>query len=422
MWKYQCKKHLLFVLGGMIIGLLMFQDISRSALNEVLNDMSGVVGSDPEMITMLKSDMVVYISSMLYGGGMVNAFLLMYYCMQRFNPFVLLFALFLLNPLVEIAFTVGIIGVIPAIIVCIYGMLTVPNRGKHKALEKNQLNTVSEIERVYRLHHAYLESYEEMSKSIFITNIAITAIYALGAVAMVMVLLYVQDTLIMIISVIAYTVVMIGMIKKKNENIQPIVALLYHDCNPEACASVIFSLAKRMRSKKNFPLGQYLAKCMIYLNDPHLAIDVLSCTKHTNTNTMLPYHSMMAYANYQLGDESEVRRHYDECDKLVVRGMSSPLAAVKQQYLDSIQNKLDLMDKDFRKARSFYLNALETTTMEFQRVDFHYYLGLIAFVEEDLWEAKNQFEYVTAHGNGMYFVEKARKFLSMMDQMNVEES
>ena len=422
MWKYQCKKHLLFVLGGMLLGLLMFQDISRSALNEVLKDMSGVVGSDPEMLAIMKSDMVVYASSMLYGGGMVNAFLLLYYFMQRFNPLVLLLALLLLNPLMEIAFIIGILGVLPAIVVCIYGMLTLPNRGKHKALEKNQLNSVSEIERVYRLHHAYQEAYEDLAKKIFITNIAITTIYALGAAAMVLVLLYVQDAMIMILCVVLYTVVMIGMIRKKNENIQPVVALLYEECNPEGCASVIFSLAKRMHSKKNFPMGQYLAQCLIYLNDPHLAIDVLSCTKHTNTNTMLPYHSMMAYANYQLGDESEVRRHYDECEKLNVRGsMGSALAAVKQQYLESIQNKMDLMDKNFDKARSFYQNALQTTTMEFQRVDFHYYLGLIAFVEEDTWEAKSQFEYVTVHGNGMYFVEKARKFLTMIEQMQTEE-
>lgn len=421
MWKYQCKKHLLFVLGGMVVGLFLFHDMSVQMIAEALKQTSSMVTVDKEVLAIMSSREVAYIMSILYGGGMVNAILLLYYALQRFNPWVLLIAMMLFGSLFSYILAIGILGVIPSIIVCIYGMLSIPNRGNHKAFEKSQQTTVSEIERVYRLHHAYMDSYEEMAKKMFMSNVAITLMYALGAAAMIMILLYVEDTLIMIVSFVAYAMLMIGMIRKRNEIVQPVVALLYEDCNPEACASVIFALAKKMHAKKNFPLGQYLAQCMIYLNDPHLAIDVLTCTKHTNTNTLLPYHSIMAYANYQLGDVSEVRRHYEECEKLQIRGMNSPLAMVKQQYLESIQNKLDLMEKEFSKSRSFYQNALDTTTMEFQKVDFHYYLGLIAFVEEDVWEAKNQFEYVTAHGKGMYFVEKARKFLAMIDQMQPEE-
>lgn len=422
MWKYQCKKHLLLVLGGMVVGLFLFHDMSTAAITSVMTQMSETVSIDKEVIAMMYSKEMVYFMSVLYGGGLVNAILLLYYALQRFNPWILLLGMMLFGSLFTYVLAIGILGVIPSIIVCIYGMLTIPNRGKHKMFEKSQLTTVSEIERVYRLHHNYIDSYEEMAKKMFLSNIAITLMYALGAAAMIMILLYVEDTMIMIVSFVAYAMLMIGMIRKRNEIVQPVVALLYEECNPEACASVIFALAKKMHSKKNFPLGQYLAQCMIYLNDPNLAIDVLACTRHTNTNTLLPYHSIMAYANYQLGDASEVRRHYEECDKLQIKGMNSPLALIKQQYLESIQNKMDLMDKDFSKSRSFYQNALDTTTMEFQKVDFHYYLGLIAFVEEDVWEAKNQFEYVTAHGNGMYFVEKARKFLSMIEQMQPEES
>lgn len=419
MWKYQCKRHLIAVLIGMVVGLFVFHDISKAMIPQSIAWFAEM-GFNAEFLASMKSETMIYVTSMLCGGGMINTFLLIYYLMQRFNPLVLFLAMIFINPVVDIALLVGVIGLIPAIIVCIYGILTTPNRGKHKQFEKIQVTSVTEIERVYRLHHAYLDEYEGMAKRLFMTNISITVLYALGVLTLIL-SFNIDNYAISMMVLFAYIIILFYVIKKKNENVQPIVALLYEQCNPEACASAIFALAKKMHAKKNFPLGQYLAQCMIYMNDPHLAIDVLACTKRNNVNLTMAYHSIMAYANYQLGDESEVRRHYDECEKLNVRGVNSPLAMVKQQYLQSIENKLNLMDKDFDKARTFYQQVLDTTTMEFQKVDFRYYLGLIAFVQEDIWEAKTQFEYVTAHGNGMYFVEKARKFLMMIDQIRTQE-
>ena len=43
-------------------------------------------------------------------------------------------------------------------------------------------------------------------------------------------------------------------------------------------------------------------------------------------------------------------------------------------------------------------------------------LGLIAFVEKDLEEAKGCFRYVCAHGNKIYYVEKAQSFLKTIEQ------
>ena len=65
----------------------------------------------------------------------------------------------------------------------------------------------------------------------------------------------------------------------KNEKcmmLQPIVSLLYDQCDPLACASAIFALAHKSHRKKNFPLIQQMAQCMIYLDDPHLAIDIMA--------------------------------------------------------------------------------------------------------------------------------------------------
>ena len=115
-----------------------------------------------------------------------------------------------------------------------------------------------------------------------------------------------------------------------------------------------------------------------------------------------------------------MKRHYEECDKLAIKGVNTPLGAIKQQYLESISNKLDLMHQDFNKARKFYIGALEMTTFEFQRIDFKYYLGLIAFVNKEYMEARSQFSYVASRGKGMYFTEKAENFLAMIEKLDQE--
>lgn len=416
MWKYQCKRHLLLILAGMFAGMFLFHNIGVTQVAQMVE----MFEDSPEVLAVLKADYMPYIASALYGGGIVNTFLLIFYLMQRYNAMMLLFALIILNPLMDIALYVGVMGLIPVIFICIYGMLSVPNRGKHKNFEKNKVNSISEIERVYRLHHAFHDEYESMAKKIWLSNLAVSTIYTLGVLGMVIIILYVDDFAVMLIAVLIYTVILFGMIRKRNEIMKPIIALLYDSCDPEACASVIFMLAKKSHAKKNVPLGQYLAQCMIYLNDPHLAIDVLVCTKRNNVNAMLPYHSIMAYANYLLGDESEVKRHYEECDKLAIKGVNTPLGAIKQQYLESISNKLDLMHQDFNKARKFYIGALEMTTFEFQRIDFKYYLGLIAFVNKEYMEARSQFSYVASRGKGMYFTEKAENFLAMIEKLDQE--
>ena len=163
-------------------------------------------------------------------------------------------------------------------------------------------------------------------------------------------------------------------------------------------------------------MPQHLAQCMVYLNDPHLAIDVLATSAQGRGKFIFAYHSLMAYAYYQLGDRSMVKYHYDECEKAGARVNNGPMQMIKTQCLEGIQNKLDLMDQNFSSSRSFFEKAMPTAGFEFQRVDFKYYLGLIAFVEKDLEEAKSCFRYVCAHGNKIYYVEKAQSFLKTIEQ------
>ena len=92
---------------------------------------------------------------------------------------------------------------------------------------------------------------------------------------------------------------------------------------------------------------------MVYLNDPHLAIDVLATSAQGRGNFIFAYHSLMAYAYYQLGDRSMVKYHYDECEKAGARVNNGPMQMIKTQCLEGIQNKLDLMDQNFTGSRVF---------------------------------------------------------------------
>ena len=235
-------------------------------------------------------------------------------------------------------------------------------------------------------------------------------------IAVLLVILYVENFIAVFAAMMMYSILFFQLTKRKNMSMQPIISLLYDQCNPEACATAIFAYAKKGKRKKNFPMPQHLAQCMVYLNDPHLAIDVLATSAQGRGNFIFAYHSLMAYAYYQLGDRSMVKYHYDECEKAGARVNNGPMQMIKTQCLEGIQNKLDLMDQNFSSSRSFFEKAMPTAGFEFQRVDFKYYLGLIAFVEKDLEEAKSCFRYVCAHGNKIYYVEKAQSFLKTIEQ------
>ena len=388
------------IIGALVFGALGWQ---REGLLATLE----MVTSDKAI---LQDPMTPYLMGALAIGGLVNGLMLMFQLMQRFNInyFIFMMIFFLASELIILA---GMVLLLPAFVVCIYGWLTVPNRGKKRMLDKNTVTSVQEVERVYRLHHHYDETCEIYGKNAWNIMLRVNILYFSGILALFLVLMYVEDLFIVMAAGLLYMMLFFQLTKYKNKALQPIIALLYDKCDPQACASAIFALAKKAHKKKNFPLTQQLAQCMIYLNDPHLAIDVLVTINPSRNGFVYPYHTLMAYAYHQLGDESMVKHHFQECEKSKKGNMAGPMNMFAQQALASIQNKLDLMKQDFRKARTYYMQGLQAQAMPFQLVDSHYYLGLISFVEQDMREAQIHFQYVQQHGNRMYFKEKADSFM-----------
>lgn len=405
MWKYQCKRHLLFLFGAAIFGAVIFGLLGYS--EDALQQAAEMANFEE----ILEIPYLEYIVGAIFGAGAANGMLLLTYIVQRYHMsfwFVYLIVFFLFSPMTAI----GTLVLIPTIFVCIYGWLTIPNRSEHKNLKKNKVNSVAEVERVYRLHHKYLSEYEDLAKKVWDYTMRITLSYIIGLLVVFLLILWIDNMLVLMLSVFAYGMLYLIMARKKAMAMQPIISLLYDECNPEACASVIFALAKKARKRKSFPLPQYLAQCMIFLNDPHLAADIMVTCERNRGAIQFPYYTVMGYAYYQLGDRGMVKFQLDECEKAGAGTNNQAVALLREQCLTGIKNKLDLMDKKFDSCKQYFRAILEATPFECQRVDAHYYLGLIAFVDRDLDDAKYHFNYVEGHGNTMYFKEKAKSFLA----------
>lgn len=162
MWKYQCKKHLMvllvsFAAGAVLFGLMGYQrDYIVSLMQQSIP--AEMVGE------LVKADYMYYLIGGLTISGLANGVMLLSYAMQRFNvPFILIMVLFFMGgfTIVEL---IGTVTVLPALVVCLYGMLSIPNRGKRREFAKENVTSVAEVERVYRLHHAYLSEYEALGK------------------------------------------------------------------------------------------------------------------------------------------------------------------------------------------------------------------------------------------------------------------
>ena len=80
MWKYECKRHLLYMTTGVIIGALVFGALGwqREGLLATLE----MVTSDKAI---LQDPMTPYLMGALAIGGLVNGLMLMFQLMQRFN-------------------------------------------------------------------------------------------------------------------------------------------------------------------------------------------------------------------------------------------------------------------------------------------------------------------------------------------------
>lgn len=428
MWKYRCKSHLISLIVAFAVGVglsvIVFSSGIGISSDIFSSSLSSLPGADTQAIDQvlkyLQNNMwILYMGDGLLISGIINVIYIGQYLTVRFNisPWIVMCIIFFLP---EYMIYIGTILVIPAFIVCIYGMLSLRSSISKERREFN-FSSDDELVRMYEIHHKLDESYKELAKSCRKNVRKLTSIYALGIVALFVILFVVNNIMLLAVLLMFYLFAFNLVLRYRAVSLLPITKLLYEDCNPEACASAIIYYSTNRKGHTRLTQHTLLAQCLIYLNDPELAQDVLISYPRKDAASSLQYWSLMSYIDYMLKDEEALNRCKEEAQSVRLNyGRAGVM--IQSEEMASIENKIHLMDGDFNTCKKYYLQGLQRARFAFQQVDSCYYIALISFVEEDYKLARMYFEKVIEIGNRMYFVEKAKSYLEKIDAINPEAS
>lgn len=409
---------------GVGLSVIVFSsgiDISSDIFSSSLSSLPGAdTQAIDQVLKYLQNNMwILYMGDGLLISGIINVIYIGQYLTVRFNisPWIVMCIIFFLP---EYMIYIGTILVIPAFIVCIYGMLSLRSSISKERREFN-FSSDDELVRMYEIHYKLDESYKELAKSCRKNVRKLTSIYALGIVALFVILFVVNNIMLLAVLLMFYLFAFNLVLRYRAVSLLPITKLLYEDCNPEACASAIIYYSTNRKGHTRLTQHTLLAQCLIYLNDPELAQDVLISYPRKDAASSLQYWSLMSYIDYMLKDEEALNRCKEEAQSVRLNyGRAGVM--IQSEEMASIENKIHLMDGDFNTCKKYYLQGLQRARFAFQQVDSCYYIALISFVEEDYKLARMYFEKVIEIGNRMYFVEKAKSYLEKIDAINPEAS
>lgn len=426
MWKYRCKSHLIAMSVAFVVGLglsaVVFSsgvDLNSDMFSSALSQAPGVnTEALNQVLAYLQNNMwILYFGNALLISGIINIIYIGQYVTARFNisPWIVMCLIFFLP---EYMIYIGTLLVIPAFIVCIYGMLSLRSSISKERREFNFSND-DELVRMYKIHHNLDESYKELAKTCRKNVRKLNGIYALGIVALLVILILINNMLLLAVLLMFYLFAFNLVLRYRAVSLLPITRLLYEDCNPEACASAVIYYCTNSKGHTRLKQHTLLAQCLIYLNDPELAQDVLISYPRKDAASSLQYWSLMSYIDYMLKDEYGLSRCKEEAQSIRLHYGRAGIM-IQSEEMAAIENKIHLMDGDFNTCKKYYLQGLQRANFPFQQVDSCYYIALISFVEEDYKLARMYFEKVLEIGNRMYFVEKAKNYLAKIDKIYPE--
>lgn len=394
-------------------------DLNSDMFSSALSQAPGVnTEALNQVLAYLQNNMwILYLGDALLISGIINIIYIGQYVTARFNisPWIIMFLIFFLP---EYMIYIGTLLVIPAFIVCIYGMLSLRSSISKERREFNFSND-DELVRMYKIHHNLDESYKELAKTCRKNVRKLNGIYALGIVALLVILILINNMLLLAVLLMFYLFAFNLVLRYRAVSLLPITRLLYEDCNPEACASAVIYYCTNSKGHTRLKQHTLLAQCLIYLNDPELAQDVLISYPRKDAASSLQYWSLMSYIDYMLKDEDGLSRCKEEAQSIRLHYGRAGIM-IQSEEMAAIENKIHLMDGDFNTCKKYYLQGLQRANFPFQQVDSCYYIALISFVEEDYKLARMYFEKVLEIGNRMYFVEKAKNYLAKIDKIYPE--
>lgn len=411
MWKYKCKTQFLILVAAFCVGvLLMAFTFSNSAITS-----AGIV--PPEVLSFMKSNIVLtYAMGGLVVAGIVNAVLIsqMLIPISAWAPYLIFMLLFMMP---DTMLMISTFLVIPMMIVTLYGWLSLRS-STLSSLRARKISNDEEIVRIYQIHHQLLPEYKELAIKCRKQIDRISLIYALGIVAIFCIMFFINNIWILVLALLFYMMAFNALLRYRAQCFIPITKLLYENCDPQACFSAIVYYSTK-RNKIKLTQKSLLAQCLIYMDDPELAQDILITYPRKDAASTLTYWSLMGYIDYMLKDEAALIRCKEEASK--VRMNFGPTGVmIRSEEIASIENKIRLMNGDFNECKKYYLASLKHSPFPFQQVDASYYIALISFVQEDYNIAKMYFEKVVELGNTMYFVKKAESYLTKINNLNLD--
>lgn len=414
MWKYKCKSQFFILLGSFVVGVLltviMFSTTSSVMLSEILPE---------EMLGFIKNNFVLTcVSGGLGIAGIVNVVLISQLLMplNQWVP-IMIFMLLFIAP--SYVFMISTMLVVPMMIVDLYGWLSLRSNTSRQ-VKMSKISDDKEFVRVYQIHHKLLPEYEGLAKECRKNVTTASLVYSLGVVAIFCVLLFIENIILLVFLLLFFMIAFNALLRFRSQQFIPITRLLYEQCDPEACASAIIYYSTRRSGKVRLTQRALLAQCLIYMNDPDLAQDILITFPKKDPASTLTYWSLMGYIDYMLKDEDALDRAYEEASK--VRMNFGPTGVmIRSNELAGIKNKINLMNGDFNTCKQYYLQEVKSKPFPFQQVDACYYIALISFVEEEYKVAQMYFQKVVDHGNKMYFVQNAKTYLDKIDSMDLSD-
>ena len=132
MWKYRCKSHLIAMSVAFVVGLALSAVVFSSGVDLNSDMFSSALSQAPgvntealnQVLAYLQNNMwILYLGDALLISGIINIIYIGQYVTARFkiSPWIIMFLIFFLP---EYMIYIGTLLVIPAFIVCIYGMLS----------------------------------------------------------------------------------------------------------------------------------------------------------------------------------------------------------------------------------------------------------------------------------------------------------
>lgn len=413
MWKYRCKTQLIalgvaFLSGVVLMGAALFTNTSTYILGEMPADMAAFVAGNKFLLCASGGFLL---------AGIVNVILISQLLMVQYNisPFLLYILMFIAPTYLILA---GTFLVIPMVILSIYGIWSLRSC-RSRAFRQANISGDEEILRIYELHHKLDPEYKAMAEECRRNYDKARWVMALGVVACICVIFFIQSLMVVMLAIVLYMFIFNYLARLQVNTFIPITKLLYEKCDPEACVSAIIYFSTR-RGKLRLTNQSLMAQCLIYMNDPSLAQDVLITYQRKDSASVLTYWSLMSYIYYLQKDEQGLQRCYEEAQKVRLSyGQTGVM--IRSEELQAIKNRIDLMNGDFNTCKQYFLKIVKTSPFPFQKADASYYIGLISFVEQDYPIARMYFNQTITLGNKLYFVRNARNYLDKIEAMHLDE-